>query len=145
MSLVGQIDSDLKTALKEKNEAKLSCLRMLKSAFKNQAIDARVAELNDEQAITVIKRELKKRQDAVSQFTSGNRPELAAKEQEEAQILSQYLPPSLPEEELIKIIDEVVAGGQNNFGQVMKAVMAKVGAQADGQTIQRLVKNKLGL
>jgi uncharacterized protein YqeY len=70
---------------------------------------------------------------------------LAAKEIQEAEIIGKYLPPAMSEAELIKIVDEVVASGLNNFGQVMKEVMTKTGAQADGQMVQRLVKNKLGL
>ena len=145
MTLSEQIENDLKNALREKNEQLVSCLRMLKSSLKNQAIEARVPQLDDLQVMAVLKRELKKRQDSANQFKVGNREDLAAKENEEAEIIAKYLPPAMSEAELIKIVDEVVAGGLNNFGQVMKEVMTRTGAQADGQMVQRLVKNKLGL
>lgn len=145
MSLSEQIENDLKNALREKNESLVSCLRMLKSSLKNQAIEARLAELDDLQVIAVLKRELKKRQDSASQFQTGNRPDLAAKENEEAELIAKYLPPAMPEADLAKVVDEVVSGGLNNFGQVMKEVMLRTGGQADGQMVQRLVKNKLGL
>ncbi len=145
MSLSEQIENDLKNALREKNESLVSCLRMLKSSLKNQAIEARLAELDDLQVIAVLKRELKKRQDSASQFQTGNRPDLAAKENEEAELIAKYLPPAMPEADLAKVVDEVVSGGLNNFGEVMKEVMLRTGGQADGQMVQRLVKNKLGL
>ncbi len=145
MALSEQIENDLKNALREKNESLVSCLRMLKSALKNQAIEARVPQLDDLQVIAVLKRELKKRQDSANQFKTGNREDLAAKENEEAKIIAKYLPPAMPEAELIKIVDEVIASGLNNFGQVMKEVMTITGAQADGQMVQMLVKKKLGL
>jgi uncharacterized protein YqeY len=145
MTLSEQIENDLKNALREKNEQLVSCLRMLKSSLKNQAIEARVPQLDDLQVMAVLKRELKKRQDSANQFKAGNRDDLAAKEIQEAEIIGKYLPPAMSEAELIKIVDEVVASGLNNFGQVMKEVMTKTGAQADGQMVQRLVKNKLGL
>lgn len=145
MLLSQQIDNNLKKALKDKNEIVVSCLRMLKSALQNEAIARRVSELDDAQTIAIIKREFKKRLDAMSQFQAGKRDDLADKESAEAKILSTYLPPELPEGELAKIIDEVLAGGLNNFGQVMKEVMIRAQGQADGQLVQKLVKNKLGL
>jgi hypothetical protein len=145
MLLSQQIDNDLKNALKEKNASVLSCLRMLKSALKNQAINLRLPELDDAQTILIIKRELKKRQDSITQFTAGNRADLALQEGLEAEILSKYLPPAMSEAVIAEIVDEIVASGQNNFGQVMKEVMLRTEGQADGQLVQKLVKNKLGL
>lgn len=145
MSILQTIEQDFKTALKEKLVLPLSVLRMLKSAIKNQAINDRVpeAELAETTILTVIRRELKKRQDSIISFESGNRPELAAAELAEAQILEKYLPAQMSAEAVEKIVDEVIASGLTNFGQIMKEVMQKTQGQVDGQTVQTLVKSKL--
>lgn len=145
MSLSLNIDNDLKQALKNKEELVVSTLRLVKSAIKNQAIESRKAALDDTEVAAVLRREMKKRQDSISQFKSGGRDDLVAKEEAEAKILEKYMPIAMSEADISAIVDEVVAGGADNFGQAMKAVMAKSGGQADGQIVQRLVKAKLGL
>lgn len=143
MSIIKKIDQDFVDALKAKDEKRLSTLRLLKSAFKNQAIELRKPELEDVEAILILRREMKKRLDSVQAFNAGQRPELAQKEQAEAELIKTYLPPELSEDVLQQAIDEVIAKGVNNFGQVMKEVMNKFPGQADGQVVQRLVKEKL--
>lgn len=145
MELLTKIEQDFKEALKSKQELKLSVLRMLKTALKNQAIADKKAEteLTEQEILAVLRRELKKRNDAFASFEQGNRPELAAQEKAEAEILSVYLPAAMSEADLEKIVDEVIATGLNNFGQVMKEVMQKTQGQADGQVVQALVKAKL--
>ncbi len=143
MSIIKQIDQDLITAQKAKDEVVVLTLRMAKSAFKNQAIELRKPELLETEAILILRRELKKRVDSIQAFNTGGRPELAAQEQVECEIIKKYLPAELSENDVIKAIDEVLATGANNFGQVMKEVMQKLQGQADGQLVQRLVKEKL--
>ncbi|MDQ5970467.1 MAG: uncharacterized protein QG603_244 [Patescibacteria group bacterium] len=143
MSIIKQIDQDLITAQKAKDEVVVLTLRMVKSAFKNQAIELRKPELLEAEAILILRRELKKRVDSIQAFNTGGRPELAAQEQVECEIIKKYLPAELSENDVIKAIDEVLATGTNNFGQVMKEVMQKLQGQADGQLVQRLVKEKL--
>lgn len=143
MSIIKQIDQDLITAQKAKDEVVVLTLRMVKSAFKNQAIELRKPELLEAEAILILRRELKKRVDSILAFNTGGRPELAAQEQVECEIIKKYLPAELSENDVIKAIDEVLATGANNFGQVMKEVMQKLQGQADGQLVQRLVKEKL--
>lgn len=143
MSIINTIDQDLITAQKAKNEVVVLTLRMVKSAFKNQAIELRKPELSDAEAILILRRELKKRLDSIQAFHEGGRPELAAQEQVELDIIKKYLPPELSDADIAKVIDEVLASGVNNFGQVMKEVMQKLQGQADGQAVQRLVKEKL--
>lgn len=144
MSIINQIDQDLITAQKAKDEVVVLTLRMVKSAFKNQAIELRKPELSETEAILILRREMKKRADSIQAFNDGGRPELAAHEQAECEIIKKYLPADLSEADVIKAIDEVLASGANNFGQVMKEVMQKLQGQADGQLVQRLVKEKLG-
>jgi uncharacterized protein YqeY len=143
MSIINQIDQDLITAQKAKDEVVVLTLRMVKSAFKNQAIELRKPELSPLEAILILRREMKKRADSIQAFNDGGRPELAAHEQAECEIIKKYLPADLSEADVIKAIDEVLASGANNFGQVMKEVMQKLQGQADGQLVQRLVKEKL--
>lgn len=145
MELLNKINQDFKEALKNKLVLQLSVLRMLKTALKNQAIADKKpeADLTETDVLTVIKRELKKRNDAASSFEQGNRPELAAQEKSEAELLSAYLPVAMSEDELNKIIDQVLASGLDNFGLIMKEVMQKSQGQADGQVVQALVKAKM--
>ncbi len=143
MSIIKQIDQDLITAQKAKDEVIVLTLRMVKSAFKNQAIELRKPELSEDEAILILRREMKKRLDSIQAFNNGGRPELAAQEQVECEIIKKYLPADLSEQDVIKAINEVLATGANNFGQVMKEVMQKLQGQADGQLVQRLVKEKL--
>lgn len=143
MSIIKQIDQDLINAQKSKDELLVSTLRMVKSAFKNQAIELRKPELSETEAILILRKELKKRLDSIQAFNDGGRPELAAHENLECEIIKKYLPPDLSEADIAKAVDEVIATGASNFGQVMKEVMAKLQGQADGQIVQRLVKEKL--
>jgi uncharacterized protein YqeY len=149
MTLTEKITNDLKEAMKKKEAEKLSVLRMLNAALQNEtiALGKKDAGLNDDEAIKVIKKEVKKRKDSVDQFMAGGRTELAEKEKREMEILAAYLPAEMSEEELKKIVAEVLAEmgevAPSQFGVVMKAVMAKAGGQADGAVISKLVKEGL--
>jgi len=145
MTLQEKIEQDFKESLKNKDEVKLSTLRMLKSALKNKQIELKQADLTEKDFVSVIQKELKKRKDSIDAFRSAGRDELAAKEEAEAKILEVYLPEMMSEEEVSKIVDQVLAQGKDNFGQVMKEVMTLTQGQADGQLVQRLVKEKLKL
>ncbi|MBU1203387.1 GatB/YqeY domain-containing protein [Patescibacteria group bacterium] len=143
MSLEQTIDQNFKAAFKNREELKVSTLRMLKSAMKNLAIEKRIEKLDDEDVIVVVKKELKKRQDAIESFKSAGRDDLLAREQAEAEVLLAYMPQMLSEVEISKIIDEVLASGLSDFGQVMKETMAKTNGQADGKLVSQLVKQKI--
>ena len=145
MSKAEQIELDFKTALKEKQVLKLSLLRMLKSALKNEEIAKKQATLSDEEVIAVLRRELKKRQDSIIAFEAAARNDLAAQEKAEAEIIDAYLPALMSEADISKIVSAIIASGVNNFGQVMKEVMLQSKGQADGQIVQKLVKAQLGL
>ncbi len=145
MSLAQNIEIDFKNALKEQAALKLSVLRMLKSALKNEAIAKKQTELNDEEVGLVLRRELKKRQDSILAFESAGRHDLADQEKAEAIIIEAYLPALMSEEDVTKIVDSVIASGVNSFGLVMKEVITQTKGQADGQLVQKLVKAKLAL
>lgn len=151
MSINDQIKENLKQAMRDKNEIKLSVLRMLTGAIRNKEISLRETgaevELSDEQVQDVIKSEVKKRNDAISSYESGGRADLAAKEKEEAGILEEYLPPQLSEEEIEKEVRELIAGlgevGSSDFGKVMGQAMAKLKGRADGNKVTAAVKKCL--
>ncbi len=149
MALLEQIDIDLKEAMRAKNAPKLSVLRMLKSALKYAAIEKSGAEteLNDAEAVQVIRKQAKQRQDSIESFEKGGRAELAAKENEELAILNGYLPQAMNPEELSKLVGETIAEvgatSKAQMGAVMKAVQAKVAGRADGKTLSQEVQRQL--
>lgn len=145
-SLTERIRADLTESMKARNAEKTSTLRMLQSAFKYEQIEAG-HELSDEEALTVIRKAVKQRQDSIEQYTKGNRPELAAKEQSEMDLLKTYLPPELSDEELESGVREIVAstGAQSkkDMGKVMKEATARYKGRADGRKIQEIVSRLL--
>lgn len=151
MTLQERVDSDLKDAMRARDAARLGVLRMLKSALKYSAIEKAGAEaqLDDTEAVQVIRKQVKQRQDSIEQFEKGGRPELAAKEKEELAILNAYLPQGLNAEELANIvretISEVGATSKAQMGAVMKALQGKVAGRADGKTLSQEVQRQLSL
>ena len=149
MSLPEQIDSDLKTAMREKNATKLSVLRMLKAALTNATIEKSGAqgELGDADATQVIRKQVKQRQDSIESFEKGGRAELAEKEKEELAILNTYLPQGMSPDELAKVVRETIAelGAKSKaqMGSVMKELQAKVAGRADGKTLSAEVARQL--
>src|SRR3954469_1021576 len=147
MTLPERIDSDLKDAMRAKEAGKLAVLRMLKSALKYAAIEKPDGILDDTAATQVIRKQVKQRQDSIESFEKGGRPELAAKEKEELEILNAYLPKGLSGEELSALvrdtIAEVGATSKAQMGAVMKALQAKVAGRADGKTLSAEVQKQL--
>ena len=149
MALLEQIDIDLKEAMRAKNASKLGVLRMLKSALKYAEIEKSgvETELNDAEAVQVIRKQAKQRQDSIESFEKGGRAELAAKEKGELAILNGYLPQAINPEELSKLVGETIAEvgatSKGQIGAVMKAVQAKVAGRADGKTLSQEVQRQL--
>jgi|SRR5436190_6907137 len=145
MDFQARIDNDLKEAMKAKQAERLGVLRMLKSSLKLASIEQGGADarLDDTAAIAVVRKELKKRQDSIESFTKGGRPELAAKEESEAKILSAYLPQSLSADELNALVKECIAetgaSSKAQMGLVMKCAVAKAAGRADGKAINNAV------
>ncbi|MEA2488266.1 MAG: uncharacterized protein QOH21_58 [Acidobacteriota bacterium] len=141
-ALSEKIRSDMTEAMKAQAKEKLSTIRMLQSAIKNEQINLG-HELTDEEAMSVIRKAVKQRLDSIEQYTNGNRPELAAKEQSELDILKAYLPPELSDEELEAGIREIVAstGAQSkkDMGKVMKEATTRYKGRVDGRKVQEIV------
>ncbi|MEK7651909.1 MAG: GatB/YqeY domain-containing protein [Patescibacteria group bacterium] len=140
-----QIDADLKAAMIAKDQTTLDTLRMLRARIKNEEI-AKGKDSTDEDIISVLGSEVKKRKDSVTAYTQGNRPELAEKEQSEITVLQKYLPAQLSEQEVTQIITEALAGQTfqaSEFGKAMALVMPKLKGKADGSLISKILKEKL--
>src|SRR5262252_854733 len=138
MTLDERVDSDLKEAMRAKDATKLGVLRMLTSALKYAAIakSGAEADLSDAEAVQVIRKQAKQRQDSIESFEKGGRAELAEKEKQELSIVNSYLPQAMSADELAKVVRETIAevgaASKAQMGTVMKALQAKVGGRAEG-------------
>lgn len=145
-----KIKADLLEAMKNKEKERLEVIRMLKSALQLEeiALGGNGNGLTDDQVLAVIKREVKKRNSSIEEYTKYNKMEMVASLEKEVEILSEYLPEPLSEEELIRVIDETIAevGATEikQMGMVIKAVGAKVGTRADMGAVSKIVKDRLG-
>ena len=146
MALKDKIENDYVKALKERDEFKVSLLRMVKSALKNQEINEG-KEVSDEETLEIIEKQAKQRRDSILQYRAGNREDLAKTEEAELVILEQYLPEKLSNEELRTITEEAItrlgATSIKDMGMVIKEVMTLTKNQADGKTVSEIVKSKL--
>jgi uncharacterized protein YqeY len=145
MITLQQIESELVTAMKAKDQTTVDTLRGLKVRLQNEKI-AKMAELTEEQIVALVKSEIKRRKEAAESFTAGGRAEMAEKELAEVKILEKYLPQQMSEQQIVAIIDEVLAANTFaavDFGKAMVAVKAKVGNSADGGLVAKLLKEKL--
>lgn len=145
-NLTEQIRADLTAAMKAQEKERLSVIRMLQSAIKNEQINAG-HELSDEEAMSVIRKAVKQRQDSIEQYSNAGRTELADKERSEMEILKTYLPAELGEAELeaglLEIIAATGAQSKKDLGKVMKEATAKYKGRADGKKIQEIVSRLL--
>jgi uncharacterized protein YqeY len=146
MALVEKISQDLMTALKSKDDSRLSCLRMLKAALKNEQV-AKGHALEDQEAQSVIQSMIRKGQDAASEFRAGNRESMALKEEREVQILYEYLPRQMGPDEIEAVLKEVIsetsAKGPKDLGKVMKAAMPRIAGRAQGKEVNDIARRLL--
>ncbi len=148
MSIKEQLTEDMKTAMKDREAGKLrlSVIRMVRSNIKNTEINEK-RELNDDDVLAVLMKEVKMRQDSLEEFKKADRQELVAQAEEEIAILKKYLPAALSDEELKGVVAEVIAetgaAGPKDMGKVMPAVMAKTKGRADGKRISAMVRELL--
>jgi hypothetical protein len=144
------LKEELKEAMKEKSETKILVIRDLLTAFTNEAIKTgKKAQsiLEDEEALKVIKRKAKQRKDSIESFEKGGREDLIEKEKAELEIIEEYLPEQLSDEELEEVVNKVIeetgAMEMSDMGRVIGKVMEKVGNQAEGGRVSEIVKEKL--
>ena len=146
MSLLSRIEQDYITAYKAKDTLRLSVLRLVKAALKNLAVDKR-RDVTEEEAVDVLLKQAKQRQDSITQFEAGNRQDLADKEKAELELIREYLPTFLEGDALAAVVDaamaKVNAAGPADMGKVIGAIMAEHKGKVDGKAVSDLVKAKL--
>ncbi len=147
MPLIEQLVTTIADAMKARDQARLSALRMLKAALMNEEVE-RGGPLTDADDRQVVARLVKQRKDSIDQFAKAGRQDLVDRETAELAVIEAYLPPAIGADDLERIVTEVVAEtgatSPKDMGRVMKGVMAKLaGAQADGRAVSELVKRRL--
>ena len=144
--IINLIEENVKSSLKERNKERTLTLRLAISEFKKEEIDKKIV-LTDEDALRILQRMIKQRKDSYSQFSDAGRSELAEKEQKEIEILSEFLPEQLSEEELSSIVLEVIketeAQGPQDMGKVMGSLKQRIQGNADMGLVSKIVKEKL--
>ena len=150
MTLTGRITQDLTSAMKARDAARTSTLRMAKAALMNREIDKKGA-LDDAETVKVLQGLVKQREDSVEQYAKGGRPELAEKEKAEMTLLKSYLPAEVTEEEIAAAVEKAVAEtgalSVKDMGKAMKAAMAALstsGKGVDGKRVNEAVRKRLG-
>ena len=150
MTFQDRINQDIKAAMIAREAAKLGVLRMLKTSLMNAAIEKQGAGgvLDDAEAMAIVRKGVKKRQDSVEAFEKGGRPEMAATEKDEIDVLNTYLPQPLSAEELTALVKAAIADSgatsRKEMGAVMKIVNAKAEGRVDGRTLSTEVQSQLG-
>ena len=150
-SVQARLQADLTTAMKARDEVALSTIRMLRAAVMNAEVAGTEAvELSEDEVVAVLQSEAKKRTESAAVYEENDRPESAAKERAELEVIERYLPAAMGDDELVAIVDEEIATaaadgaeGGKAMGMVIKAVRERAGASADGGRIAALVKSKL--
>ncbi|MGX7390449.1 GatB/YqeY domain-containing protein [Dolosigranulum pigrum] len=146
MSVLDQLNQDMKVAMKAKDKAKLKTIRMLKASLQNEKL-AKQDDLTEQEELEILAREKKQRLDSLQEFKQAGRDDLVDEVEEELAIVAEYLPEPLSDNEVKEIvqsvIDSVNASGMQDMGKVMGAVMPKVKGRADGNFVSEVVKAKL--
>jgi len=146
MGLEDKLVEEMKQAMKSNDKAKLSTIRMIRSAVKNKEIELR-KPLDDDGIFRVIQGMVKKSEESIEQFKAGGRMDLVEKETKEIETMKSYLPQPLSREEVLKIIDQTIeetkASSLKDLGKVMKSVMPKLGGKVDGALVNQWVKERL--
>jgi len=147
MSIQDQISNDIKEAMKARNIDKLAALRAVKSAIMLEATKEGNATVSDEVSLSLIAKLVKQRKDSAAIFTEQNRPDLAVDEVNQLAYLEEYLPAQMGEEEIRKIVQEVIekvgASSLADMGKCMGPLMGRLNGKADGSLISKLVKEAL--
>lgn len=150
-SLLEQITEDLKSAMRAKDKVRLRTLRSLRAAITNKEIDKRQegegGELDEQEQLALVRKQVKQRKDSIEQYEKAGRDDLVEKEQAEIDVLEDYLPQPLTDEELEEklsaIIDEVGAETMADMGPVMGRAMSELRGRADGSRVQQVVREML--
>lgn len=144
--LKDRIKQDMMAAMRSQDKARLGVIRMLQAAIKQREVDERVT-LEDNDILTVVEKMIKQRKESATQFEQGNRPELAAKEKQEIEMLQAYMPSPLSHDELDKLINEAInthhASSIKDMSKVMQALKANIQGRADMGEVSNKVRQRL--
>lgn len=147
MSLQERINEDLKAYMKSKDTFKLGVVRMVKGAVQLEKINLKKEELSDEEIIKLISKQIKMRKDSITEFTKAGRDDLVQQNEKEIEVLKEYMPEEMSEEEVINIINEAISttGASNikEMGKVMREVTPKVSGRFDMGRVSSIIKEKL--
>ncbi|WP_088035771.1 GatB/YqeY domain-containing protein [Evansella clarkii] len=146
MKLLDTLNQDMKEAMRNKEKQRLSVIRSVKASLQNESIKLG-KEITDEEALSVLSREMKQRKESLHEFEQANRSDLVEKTKLEIKLLEEYMPAQLSDEELQQIVDETIqetgAGSKAQMGKVMGAIMPKVKGRADGTRVKQMVEQNL--
>ncbi len=146
MNLSERLNEDMKQAMKSRDKFKLSTIRMIRSTIMNLEIDLK-RTLDDSEVLDILGREIKQRKDALQEFEKAGRDDLAASAKAEIEIVGQYLPAQLSEEEIKVIVQQTIhetgASSKAEMGKLMSALMPKVKGLADGKLVNQVVQQFL--
>jgi len=146
MSLKEQIFADMKTAMREKNASQLESIRMLRAAIQRKEVDDQV-EIGDDEVLAIVQKQIKQSQDAIAQFTQGERTDLAEKEQVHVDNLKVYLPEQMSDEDVAAAIEDAIsktgAESMKDMGKVMGMLKGQLQGKADMGKVSGLIKQKL--
>ncbi|AKI96819.1 GatB/YqeY domain-containing protein [Kosmotoga pacifica] len=150
MDLYERIQAEIKAAMKEKNQIKLTALRSVVAGVKNfltSSAEARNSEITDELVLNILFKEAKKREESIEAYKNAGRDDLATSEEAELAVLKEFMPKLLSESEIreiaIEVIDEIGASKPSDLGRVMKKLMPRVKGRADGKLVNRIVRELL--
>ena len=147
MTLKEKIKSDLKDAMKSGDTVVRGVLRLLSSNIKNEEISSK-KELTDDDILKIIKKDIKRHKESIEQYKTGEREDSAEQEEKELEILEKYMPEQMGEEEIRKIVSNVIekteAADASDFGKVMGMVIKEIGGNVDGNVVSGIVKEELG-
>lgn len=145
MALLQKINDDLKTAMKGGDKARVEVLRFtlasVNAAQKEKALKDPQASLTDEEVVSVLQKEAKKRKDALELFRQGQRDDLVAKEEGDLKMLYEYLPAELSREEIVRMVKAAKEAGAADFGAIMKEVMKEAKGRTDGKTVGDVIRD----
>ncbi|HHP7237512.1 GatB/YqeY domain-containing protein [Longibacter sp.] len=151
LSIMERVTQEMKDAMKARDKVRLRTLRSLRSALMNKTIDKRQgddAELDESEQLAVVRKEVKQRKDSIEQFEEAGRDDLVEKEQEELEVLKEFMPEPMSDEKLEAtldaIIEDVGATDMSDMGAVMGRAMGELRGKVDGSRVQQIVKEKLG-
>ncbi|KRE54219.1 MULTISPECIES: GatB/YqeY domain-containing protein [unclassified Paenibacillus] len=146
MNLSERLTDDMKQAMKNQDKFKLSVIRMMRASVKNLEIDLK-RPLDDNEVLDILSREIKQRKDSLQEFKKAGRDDLVAGLEVEIEIISQYLPEQLTEEEIQEIVTQTIhelgASSKADMGKVMSALLPKTKGRADGKLVNQLVQQHL--